>query len=374
MALNLTTWTSDIIICTNGEPADLDLPGVLRQARRAEHPGDRVSDQLRRPQRLARALAHLRERPGARHRQDLLRHRPVSGRRSRCAAAAASATRAATSSWTSPITPRCATASPRATSCPVRSSPSPRRRDGAIAALAIHKSLVPAARKLEKLESRRGLTARGGARRYQRSLIARACFSRIRSRSTSRSPSSAARVTICHTCTTRAHRLPLDADDHVALLQPRLVRRRADRHVVDQHARLQAETPLQSIGDRHELRAGHARRRELERARQRQDDRRRRCRGHRRRDGRRHVRGTHRRGRRERRQRRDVGRRRVEPRLARVADLLARGGCLMRDGASATTTGSSLMRPSRRTRIVTVEFGRRSRVIEMSAPRTSRPS
>jgi thioredoxin reductase len=25
MALNLTTWTSDIIICTNGEPADLDL-------------------------------------------------------------------------------------------------------------------------------------------------------------------------------------------------------------------------------------------------------------------------------------------------------------------------------------------------------------
>ena len=26
MALNLTTWTRDIIICTNGEPADLDLP------------------------------------------------------------------------------------------------------------------------------------------------------------------------------------------------------------------------------------------------------------------------------------------------------------------------------------------------------------
>lgn len=26
MALNLTTWTSDIIICTNGEPANLDLP------------------------------------------------------------------------------------------------------------------------------------------------------------------------------------------------------------------------------------------------------------------------------------------------------------------------------------------------------------
>ena len=26
MALNLTTWTSDIIICTNGEPAALDLP------------------------------------------------------------------------------------------------------------------------------------------------------------------------------------------------------------------------------------------------------------------------------------------------------------------------------------------------------------
>ena len=26
MALNLTTWTHDIIICTNGEPADLDLP------------------------------------------------------------------------------------------------------------------------------------------------------------------------------------------------------------------------------------------------------------------------------------------------------------------------------------------------------------
>ena len=26
MALNLTTWTSEIIICTNGEPADLDLP------------------------------------------------------------------------------------------------------------------------------------------------------------------------------------------------------------------------------------------------------------------------------------------------------------------------------------------------------------
>jgi thioredoxin reductase len=25
MALNLTTWTRDIIICTNGEPADLDL-------------------------------------------------------------------------------------------------------------------------------------------------------------------------------------------------------------------------------------------------------------------------------------------------------------------------------------------------------------
>lgn len=26
MALNLTTWSSDIIICTNGEPADFDLP------------------------------------------------------------------------------------------------------------------------------------------------------------------------------------------------------------------------------------------------------------------------------------------------------------------------------------------------------------
>jgi len=26
MALNLTTWTSDILICTNGEPANLDLP------------------------------------------------------------------------------------------------------------------------------------------------------------------------------------------------------------------------------------------------------------------------------------------------------------------------------------------------------------
>ena len=26
LALNLTTWTSDIVICTNGRPADLDLP------------------------------------------------------------------------------------------------------------------------------------------------------------------------------------------------------------------------------------------------------------------------------------------------------------------------------------------------------------
>src|SRR4051794_19595500 len=64
------------------------------------------------------------------------------------------------------------------------------------------------------------------------------------------------------------HRLPFDTDDDVPLLEPRLVRRRAVRHPDDEDARLQAKAPLDSVGDRHELRAGHAARRELEWTRQ----------------------------------------------------------------------------------------------------------
>jgi thioredoxin reductase len=54
MALNLTTWTSDIVICTNGEPANLDLseycekldalniPVIEFPIQRVEHSGSRV--------------------------------------------------------------------------------------------------------------------------------------------------------------------------------------------------------------------------------------------------------------------------------------------------------------------------------------------
>jgi thioredoxin reductase len=54
MALDLTTWTRDIIICTNGRPAELDLPEycdkldalnipvIEEPIRRVDHRGDRV--------------------------------------------------------------------------------------------------------------------------------------------------------------------------------------------------------------------------------------------------------------------------------------------------------------------------------------------
>ena len=143
----LGTWTSDIVICTNGEPANLDS-GVLRQARRAEHPRSsfRSAASTTRTHSLTfesglaldtdeiffaigqypaddlGAQLHCERDAGGHIIVDESYHTPVR----HCFAAG-------------DIVPGPQLAVAAAA-------------DGAIAALAIHKSLVPAERKLEKLE------------------------------------------------------------------------------------------------------------------------------------------------------------------------------------------------------------------------------
>ena len=128
--------------------------GVLREARRAEHSRARVArSRCVAPQRIARALARLRERHGSstptRSSSPSASIPPTTSARS----SAASATTEAHHRRRRVPHVGARTASPPATSCPGPQLAIAAAADGAIAALAIHKSLVPMTRKLEKLES-----------------------------------------------------------------------------------------------------------------------------------------------------------------------------------------------------------------------------
>ena len=152
MALNLTTWTSDIVICTNGEPANLDLqeycdkldalniPVIEFPISCVDHSGSRVhsltfesglaldTDEIffaigQYPADDLGAQLHCDRDAGGHIIVDESYHTSVRN----CFAAG-------------DIVPGPQLAVAAAA-------------DGAIAALAIHKSLVPAERKLEKLES-----------------------------------------------------------------------------------------------------------------------------------------------------------------------------------------------------------------------------
>jgi thioredoxin reductase len=152
MALNLTTWTSEIVICTNGEPANLDLqeycdkldalniPVIEFPISHIDHRGSRVhsltfesglaldTDEIffaigQYPADDLGAQLHCERDAGGHIIVDDSYHTSVRN----CFAAG-------------DIVPGPQLAVAAAA-------------DGAIAALAIHKSLVPAARKLEKLES-----------------------------------------------------------------------------------------------------------------------------------------------------------------------------------------------------------------------------
>ena len=132
MALNLSTWTSDIVICTNGEPANLDrqeycdkldalnIPVIEFPISHIDHSGSRVHS-LTFESGLALDTDEIFFAIGQYPADDL-------GAQLHCERDAAG-----------DIVPGPQLAVAAAA-------------DGAIAALAIHKSLVPEARKLESLE------------------------------------------------------------------------------------------------------------------------------------------------------------------------------------------------------------------------------
>ena len=152
MALNLTTWTSEIVICTNGEPANLDLqeycdkldalniPVIEVPIRCVDHTGSRVHS-LTFEGGLALDTDEIFFAIGQYPADDL-------GAQLRCDRDAGGHIIVDESYHTS--VRNCFAAGDIV--------PGPQlaiaaASDGAIAALAIHKSLVPAGRKLEKLES-----------------------------------------------------------------------------------------------------------------------------------------------------------------------------------------------------------------------------
>jgi thioredoxin reductase len=151
MALNLTTWTNEIIICTNGEPADFDLPEYCQkldalnipviQARitRIHHRGSRVHSldfeggmSLDTDKIFLAVAQYPADDLGAQLRceRDAGGHIIVDD-------AYHTSVRNCYAAGDIVPGPQLAVAA---------------ASDGAIAALAIHKSLVPDARKLEKLE------------------------------------------------------------------------------------------------------------------------------------------------------------------------------------------------------------------------------
>ena len=83
MALNLTTWTRDIIICTNGVEPEFDEPEYAEKLDALNIPVLDAADHARVLRGAANRLPAARGRHAARLRQGLLHDRPVSGRRSR---------------------------------------------------------------------------------------------------------------------------------------------------------------------------------------------------------------------------------------------------------------------------------------------------
>jgi thioredoxin reductase len=154
MALDLTTWTSDIVICTNGKPADLDLqeycdkldalniPVIESPIRCVDHKGSRVHS-LTFEGGLALDTDEIFFAIGQYPADDL-------GAQLQCDRDAGGHIIVDESYHTS--VRNCFAAGDIV--------PGPQlaivaAAEGAIAALAIHKSLIPVARKLEKLESAR---------------------------------------------------------------------------------------------------------------------------------------------------------------------------------------------------------------------------
>ena len=152
MALNLTTWTSDIIICTNGEPANLDLPEYCEKLdalnipvieypiRCVDHSGSRVQS-LTFESGLALDCDKIFFAIGQYPADDLgaqLGCERDSGGHIIVDDAYHTSVRNCFAAGDIVPGPQLAIAA---------------AADGAIAALAIHKTLVPAERKLEKLEN-----------------------------------------------------------------------------------------------------------------------------------------------------------------------------------------------------------------------------
>jgi hypothetical protein len=146
MALNLTTWTRDIVICTNGRDPDLDadqcerldalnIPVLSARVERVVPQGDWIYSWSSRA-----ACTWTATTSSSAYRSAL----PMTWAPS----SHASATRTARSLWMSTTTHRSGTYGPPAMSPRDRSSPVVASAEGAVAALSIHKSLVPNARKL----------------------------------------------------------------------------------------------------------------------------------------------------------------------------------------------------------------------------------
>ena len=207
MALNLATWTRDIIICTNGRPPDLDEPEYSEKLDALNIPV--ITERVARCATTSRASSACASRAAWSSTPTRCSSPSHSIRRTTWArSSGVSATTKGTSPSMRMDTRRCGTCSRRATSRREPQLAIVAAADGATAALAMHKSLVPAARKLTPREPRRLLH---GDR--SRLLVA----NDLQRRSDDSSPRSAASVP--HVFNSR-HRLASHADDHVARPEP----------------------------------------------------------------------------------------------------------------------------------------------------------
>ena len=252
MALNLTTWTHDIVICTNGRDPDLDpeqcakldalnIPVLSARIERVVPQGDRI---------------YALELEGGMHLDCdhiffALSQRPADDS---ARSSTASATTTGRSSSIAPSAHRSSTCGPRATSRPGPSSPSSPRQRAPMAALSIHKSLVPNERELEPPGRKAP-----DAYRYQRS-VSDCCFffrmmpkRELAARRRSRSRAEPTTATSRRTRPTETMMSPP--------LRPDAVGRRAAGDVEHEHAALHAERLAQIRVRPHDRRAGNDHRR-----------------------------------------------------------------------------------------------------------------